>query len=152
MAKKILLLAVLAFFLTTGIAMAGRGKPNFGPSVYANGVAWGTKGTTTIPAPNDHNLQSFDFLYVITNGPEGQLPVSDAAPRDSYYNGGRWFTHTAVWNADGMAAHDPLPILRSYEELMVHYQLEHIDIFEGSPDPDMTPDYFQCPLLPVKEF
>lgn len=153
MTKKIFSLAFLAFFLLTGgYAMAGKGKPNFSPSVYADGIAWGTKATTELPAPNDHNIQSYDILYVITNGAEGQLPVSDAAPRNPNYNGGRWFTHTAEWTLDGMDAHDSLPVLKSYEDVMLHYGLGHLDIWPGSPalPPDGPPDYFQCPLLPVK--
>ena len=152
MTRKIFFLALLAFFLlTVGYALAGPGKPNFSPSVYADGIAWGTKGTTELPAPNDHNIQSYDILYVFTNGADGQLPVSDAGPRNPFYNGGRWFTHTAMWTEEGMIAHDPLPILKSYDDVMLHYDLEHLDIWQGSP-PGGPPDYFQCPLLPVKEW
>ena len=149
--KKILLLSVLAFFfITCGYALAGPGKPNFSPSVYADGIAWGTKGTTDLPAPNEHNMQAYDILYVFTNGAAGQLPVSDAGPRNPFYNGGRWFTHTVMWNGDGMGAHDPLPVLKSYEDIMLYYGLGHLDIWPGSPGG--PPDYFQCPLLPVKEW
>jgi hypothetical protein len=143
--------ALALVMLFTGLALADRGKPNFTPSVYADGVAWGTKGTTDLPPPNEHNVQSFDILYVFTNGAEGQLPVSDASPRNPNYNGGRWFTHTVEWNEAGMIAHDPLPILRSYEDIMTHYDLGHLDIFVGSPVGG-PPAYFQCPLLPVKEW
>ena len=155
MIKKIFSLAILTFFLLTcGYALAGPGKPDFSPSVYADGIAWGTKGTTGLPAPNDHNVQSYDILYVFTNGADGQLPVSDAGPRNPYYNGGRWFTHTAEWTADGIDTHDPLPLLKSYEDIMLHYGLGHINIWAGSPalPPDGPPDYFQCPLLPVKNW
>ena len=150
MIKKIAIMTMATFFLlAVGCAFAGPGKPNFSPSVYADGVAWGTKATTTIPAPNAHNLQSYDILYVITNGAERQLPVSDAGPGNRLYNGGRWFTHTAMWTPDGMMAHDPLPVLKSYEDIMFHSDLGHLDISPGSPEGG-PPDYFQCPLLPVK--
>lgn len=127
----------------------GNKAPNFGPSVYGDDVAWGTKGTTTLPAPNENNVQSFDKLFVFTNGAAGQLPVSEAAPGNPQYNGGRWFTFTATWTADGLAAHDPLPVLKSYEEVMIHHGLGHLEITQGSPEGG-PPDYFQCPLLPVK--
>lgn len=147
-----LLMTILtSLLLTATAAIAAQGKPNFTPSVYGDGVAWGTKATTSLPAPNDHNLQSYDILYVFTNGAVGQLPVSDAAPRNPNYNGGRWFTHTAMWTEVGFMTHDPLPILKSYEEIMVHYDLGHIDIDPGSP-PGGPPPYFQCPLLPVKSW
>ena len=147
MTRKIFSLAFLAFFIMmSGYALAANGKPNFSPSIYADGVAWGTKGTTELPAPNDHNLQSYDILYNFTNGAAGQLPVSDAGPRNHLYNGGRWFAHTATWTPDGLMAHDPLPILKSYEDIMVHYDLGHLDIVPGAPAGRV---YFQCPLLPV---
>ncbi len=150
MIKKLFSLAFLVFFLLTcGYAFAGPGKPNFGPSIYADGVAWGTKATTELPAPNDHNVQSYDILYVITNGADGQLPVSDAGPRNRYYNGGRWFTHTAEWTPFGLEVMVPLPVLKSYEDIMPHYDAGHLDIWPGSFDGG-PPEYFQCPLLPVK--
>ena len=72
---------------TTLSALANPGQPNFMPSLYGDGEVWGTKGTTTLPAPNEHNRQSFDVLYVITNSnnPQGQLPVSEAAPGNPSY-------------------------------------------------------------------
>ena len=129
----------------------GHKAPNFGPSVYGDGVAWGTKGTTTLPAPNGKNDQSFDKLFVITNGAKGQLPVSEAAPGNPMYNGGRWITQTVTWTAAGMDAHDPLPVLMSYDDIERHAGLGHLSITPGSPGGDgAPPDYFQCPLLPVK--
>ena len=49
----------------------GLKSPNFGPRVYADGVAWGTKGTTTLPAPSVYNEQSFDKLFAIAKGVAG---------------------------------------------------------------------------------
>ncbi len=153
MKSRISIAAIMVAVLTLGLTvLAGLGnkKPDFSPGVYADGEAWGTKGTTAIPAPNEHNMQSFDPLVVITNGAPGQLPIGEAAPGNRYYNGGRWITFTAAWNASGMAAHNPLPVLKSYDEFMIHWNLGHLDVelgsFEGGPPP-----YFQCPLLPVKE-
>ncbi len=141
------LLVVAAIAIAVGTTWAQ--QPNFGPAIYGDGEVWGTKGTTALPDPNGRNLQSFDKLFVIVNGAPGQLPVSEAAPRNPSYNGGRWFTHTVMWTAAGMAAHDPLPVLMSYEEVALHESLGHLAIaagsFAGGP-----PDYFQCPLLPVK--
>lgn len=141
----------MATGLLLGIAaLAAPGKPNFSASVYADGAAYGTKGTTALPAPNDHNMQSFDALIVITNGAPGQLPIGEASPGNTDYNGGRWVTYTAWWTPEGMLAHDPLPVLMSYDEFMFHYDLGHLGMemgtFDGGPMP-----YFQCPLLPVKE-
>ena len=136
---------------TTLSAFANPGQPNFMPALYGDGEVWGTKGTTTLPAPNEHNRQSFDVLYVITNSnnPQGQLPVSEAAPGNPNYNGGRWFTHTVDWTEEGFMTHGTVPVLTSYDDIMYHFDMGHLVITQGS-FPGGPPRYFQCPLLPVK--
>lgn len=132
-------------------ANANPGQPNFMPSVYGDGEVWGTKGTTALPAPNQANRQSFDNLYVVTNSnnPQGQLPVSEAAPGNPEYNGGRWFTHTVEWTAAGFQAHGFVPVLTSDEDIDLHQSLGHLVVTPGS-FPNGPPVYFQCPLLPAK--
>jgi len=126
--------------------------PSFTPALWGDGQLWATKGVAPLPAPNGHNNQSFDKLFVIinSNNPNGQLPVAEAAPRNFNFNGGRWFTHTVVWTQAGFDDHGTVPVLTSYDDIVLHYQLGHLDITPGSPDPTMTPDYFECPLLSVK--
>lgn len=147
--SKIKWAGVFATLIFSSMVFAG--KPNFSASVYGDGQVWGTKGTTQLPAPNDNNHQSFDALYVITNtnNPQGQLPVSEAAPGNPDYNGGRWFTHTVEWTEDGFLAHGIVPVIKSFEELQYHESMGHLVITPGS-FPDGPPVYFQCPLLPVK--
>jgi len=147
---RIAMLCLGSFLLTT-LAYADPGQPNFMPALWGDGEVWGTKGTTTLPAPNANNLQSFDTLYVVTNSnnPEGQLPVSEAAPGNPDYNGGRWFTHTAEWTGAAFMYHGIVPVLTSYEDIQYHQSLGHLVITPGS-FPDGPPVYFQCPLLPVK--
>lgn len=145
--RRFVLLATLAtlFMLIAIPAVADKGKPDFSPHIYADGEAWGTKVATALPAPNGNNAHSFDKLFVFTNGATGQLLVGEAAPgRD--YNGGRWVTWTATWGDD--VPHDII-VLRSYEEVMFHYNLGHLELTKGSP-PGGPPAYFECPLLPVK--
>jgi hypothetical protein len=146
-----LLAIMMMIMVVQGIAVADPGKPNFVPALYGDGETWGTKGTTTLPAPNAHNRQSFDALYVITNSnnPMGQLPVSEAAPGNPNYNGGRWFTHTVEWTAEGFMHHGIVPVLTSDADLDLHESLGHLVITPGS-FPGGPPVYFQCPLLPVK--
>ena len=133
-------------------AFAAKGKPNFNPAIYADGQVFGTKATTVLPAPNEFNRQSFDPLFVITNSnnPEGQLPVSEAAPGNPDYNGGRWFTHTVEWTEEGFLEHGIVPVLTSYWEILDQETKGYVVITPGS-FPDGPPVYFQCPLLPVKE-
>jgi hypothetical protein len=118
----------------------GNKAPDFGAGVYADGEAWGTKGTTSLPAPNDSNQQSFDKIFVVTNGAEGQMPVGEAAPGNPMYSGGRWWAHTATWIED--LPHSK-PVLTSYDQVMLHAGLGHLIIEDAGL-------YFQCPLLPVK--
>jgi hypothetical protein len=133
-------------------AFANPGKPAFTSNIYADGETFGTKGAAGLPAPTENNVQSFDKLFAITNSnnPEGQLPVAEAAPGNPNYNGGRWFTQTVEWTEAGFEAHGIVPVLKSYDDVMLHYNLGHLTITPGSPDPSMTPNYFECPLLPDK--
>lgn len=151
MSTKTPALFITALLATAAGAQADPGKPNFMPSLWGDNEVWGTKGTTTLPAPTPHNLQSFDALYVITNSnnPQGQLPVSEAAPGNPAYNGGRWFTHTVEWTSAGFMDHGIVPILMSYDDIMTHEALGHLVITPGS-FPGGPPVYFQCPMLPVK--
>jgi hypothetical protein len=145
--KFIFMVGLMAALAAPAFAAA----PNFGPALYADGETYGTKGTTVLPAPNEHNRQSFDTLYAITNSnnPQVQLPVAEAAPGNPAYNGGRWFTHTVEWTKDGFLAHGIVPILKSADEVLYHQQLGHLVITPGS-FPDGPPVYFQCPILPDK--
>jgi hypothetical protein len=141
-----LMIPILALLLaSTSTAQ----QPNFSAAVYGDGQLWGTKATTLLPPPNRNNLQSFDRLFVFVNGAPGQLPVSEAAPGNTNYNGGRWFTHTAMWTGAGLEALDPLPVLKSYNDIQLHESLGHLAIAPGSPAGGPSA-YFQCPLLPVK--
>lgn len=156
MRKLFLILLVMAFSITfAAIVSADKGKPTFAPAIYADGEMWGTKAVHTLPAPRGHNIQSYDKLFIIVNSNNlmnGQLPVGEAGPRNFNYNGGRWYTHTVTWTEAGFAFHGIVPILKSYDEIMFHYSLGHLMIDEGSPapPPDGPPDFFACPLLPVK--
>lgn len=150
--KLALTLTVITISLIAVVpAFANPGKPNFGPALYADGQTWGTKGAAGLPAPSGNNLVSFDKLFVIvnSNNPTGQLPVAEAAPGNPAYSGGRWYTHTVMWTADGFTDHGTVPILTSYAEIMVHYNLGHLAITAGSPAGG-PPNFFECPLLPVK--
>lgn len=133
----------------SGIASAA--APNFGPSIWADGNLYGTKGTTTLPAPNSNNLQSFDSLYVVTNSnnPAGQLAIAEAAPGNPAYNGGRWFTHTVEWTEAAFQMYGYVPVLKSAQDVLDQANMGYVVITPGSfpGGPDV---YFQCPILPNK--
>lgn len=119
---------------------ANPGKPFFGPAIWADGMPYGSKATTLLPAPNDHNMQSYDPLYhVLTADNMGLLTsVAESTPGDRTYNGGRWIVLNVVWDVPAMAA--PL------------YSVGEIDavIQAGYAHIEETGVYVQCPLLPAK--
>ena len=146
--KLSFILLVLALSLAL-VVPAFASAPAFSPQIYADGQVWGTKGLSELPPPNDSNVQSFDKLFMITNSnnPAGQLPVSEAGPGNPAYNGGRWFAYTVMWTQAGFDAHGTVPVLKSYADVMLHYNLGHLTITPGAPS---GPTFFLCPLLPVK--
>lgn len=151
MRKYQILLGSGLMLILAQLVSANPGQPNFMPSLYGDGELWGTKATTVLPAPNEANRGSFDNLYVITNSnnPQGQLPVSEAAPGNTKYNGGRWFTHTVEWTEAAFLTHGIVPVLTSEDDIEYHRSLEHLVVTPGS-FPNGPPVYFQCPLLPTK--
>ncbi len=150
--KKTLYIAFVTAFLLAFAGAAMAASPNFGPAIYADGEVWGTKGLAMLPAPNGHNVQSFDklFIFINSNSIIDQLPVSEAAPGNPYYNGGRWFTHVVEWTEAGFIAYGgTVPVLMSYDEILDNYYLGYLTITQGTVMGG-PPPYFECPLLPVK--
>ena len=113
---------------------ADPGKPFFGTAIYVDNHGYGSKATTEIPAPNDHNMQSFDVLYSFGGS---QPSIAETAPGDPGYNGGRWIVYSVEWNVDAY------PITNLYD-LYAAEMAGHVTI---STDPVA---YVQCPLLPTK--
>jgi len=138
MKRRLMVVLVVVMVAAVAVIPAFADGPNFGPAIYADDVAWGTKGTADLPAPNDHDRQSFDGLYKFTNGVEGQLAVSEAGPGNPAYNGGRWIEYFVTWNIT--PPDDPIT---SFEQLDGFIQAGDVTVVESG-------NYFQCPLLPVK--
>lgn len=136
MRKKLFALLFVAALLIVAVVPTFAAGPNFGPAIYADGEAWGTKGNGDLPAPTENNRQSFDGLYKFTNGVEGQLAVAEAAPTNPAYNGGRWIEIFVTWNVEP-------ELVTSYAQLQEHIDAGHVTMVESGA-------YFQCPLLPVK--
>lgn len=135
-------LVSLIFFMALALSMistpAYASAPNFGPAIFADGQAWGTKGLGSLPAPTDSNDQSFDLLFQFTNGVSGQLPVSEAGPQNPNYNGGRWSLQSTTWTEGSVPV-----LITSYAQLMMYVEAGSIMVFSAN-------TYFLCPLLPVK--
>ena len=119
---------------------ANPGKPFFGEAIWVDYEAYGSKATTMLPAPNEHNIQSYDPLYHVLAGDNMTVlsSVAESAPGDTDYNGGRWMVIDVVWNDP-----DDAEPLFSYEEIvdaLTSGKAYTVDI----------ETYVQCPLLPTK--
>lgn len=76
--------------------------------------------------------KSLDKIYAF---PETSLlPVGEASPGDSDYNGGRWEAHAVTFTSM-----DPVQFTND-EDLLSHAAADHLSIS----DPVM---YFECPLF-----
>jgi hypothetical protein len=115
-------------------------------AIWANDQLFGTVLTDTSfrsPPP-----QSTDTLYNFSmSGLTGQRSVSEAAPGDTDFNGGRWSVKMVVFTTQGLAAHDPDGDgvanfeLTNADDVLAHAALGHFDILD-------TGVYFECPLIP----
>jgi hypothetical protein len=145
--KRFVVLLILALSLFQ-VVPAFASAPAFSPQIYADGVAWGTKGLGELPAPNAANLQSFDKLYMITNSNNpDQLPVAEASPGNPAYNGGRWNAQTATWTQEALDFYGTVPVLKSLADIQDQVDMGYLTTTPGAAS---GPDYFECPLLPVK--
>ena len=118
-------------------------------AIWANNNIYDTVLTdTAFHLPPVH---STDVLYnFMISGLAGQRAVSESAPGDRNYNGGRWSVKLAVFTDAGKAVHDPDGDgivnfeLTNADDLLEHYRLGHLEIID-------TAIYFECPLLPRKK-
>lgn len=134
----------------TAAANPGKGDENgngrsFG-AVYANDVLWRTNVVKVL----DEEPDPSDTIYFINdgNGPaQGPSPfVSESAPGDQDWNGGKWVHYSAlVIDEEAFAALD-LP-LTSEAEVLAAEAAGALAITKGRPDFEgAPPDYFICPL------
>ena len=80
-------------------------------------------------------------------GLEGQRAVSESAPGDRDYNGGRWNVMLVAFTEEGLAVYDPdengsiNEEITNAEEVLEAAELGYITITEPGV-------YFECPLKP----
>jgi len=126
-----------------GVASAG-GATVVDDAIWAHGRIYGTVATPTsfISPP----LHSTDIIYSFSmSGLTGQRSVSEAAPGDRFYNGGRWNVKMVAFTALGLAVHDADgdgavdAELTSAEEVLDAEFRGEVEIFD-------TGFYFECPL------
>jgi hypothetical protein len=137
-------LAVLAVIAVTAAGQAFADPPDK-PTIWVDGVRYnaivplspdGTVQFSHVPdaaAPSVADLETTDDLYVVSSNAVTPL-VSDAAPGDADYNGGRWLPHMV--NSTGIG---PVPELTSEEAIIAAANAGLVTI--GAPGP-----VFECPI------
>lgn len=117
-------------------------------AIWAHGEIYGTVATPT--SFNLPPVQSTDTIYsFMMSGLTGQRSVSESAPGDRNYNGGRWSVKVVFFTDQGKLIHDHDNDgavnfeLTSSEQVLEHEALGHLTIMD-------TSIYFECPLLKSK--
>lgn len=139
----------MALILATGSvasAQGGGATVVLEGAIWAHGDLYGTVATPT--AFRNAPRHSTDVIYsFMLNGIQGQRSVSETAPGDRDYNGGRWDVHFAVYtmpgetyfdgDGDGIVDFE----LTSAEEVLAEEAAGNLTIIKAN-------FYFVCPLLP----
>lgn len=143
--RNLFLTAIIVLSGVFAHAASDKASTRVDDTIWANGELYSTVLTTnSFKNPPAHSL---DTLYnFMMSGLSGQRPVSDAAPGDKNYNGGRWSVQLVAFTDAGLNAHDPDGDgivnfeLTTADMVLHHVQLGHIVITPAN-------FYFSCPLV-----
>ena len=141
-----LLVAAIGLLSTPAFALQPETQPptKVADAIWYNGSLYGTILLGDIKNPNPKSLNAI-YLFM---GVEGQHSISEAAPGDPAYKGGRWMVFPVTFTAQGLDVHDPDGDgtvnfeLMSVEALFTHEGLGHLTIGQ---EPIR---YFICPMIP----
>lgn len=130
----------------TGTALAGKGNDEgrqFG-RIWANDTLY----TTNVVKVLDSRPKNEDRLYFVHDGSQGLQPaVSETAPGDTDYNGGKW-THFNALVTDIAKYWANAPLTNDADVLGADG--DYLDVSLGRPDFEgAPPNYFRCPLTGV---
>lgn len=117
--------------------------------VFAEETPWKSSECMELEEPTGYYRATFDSFFVVlgSNNPDPQYPVAEVGPLHPDYDG-RWRAFTATWTDAGRFAHETVPLLRSYRDIIAHEGLGHIEIEPGPPEGSGLPPYFSCTLEP----
>ena len=141
------MMAALALFLGVSVATSEEAfaNPPAKPQIWVDGVLYNAivplnpDGTVALPnipdstVPSVAELETTDDLYVVVSNSTTPL-VSDSAPGDSDYNGGRWIPRMVTPIGAG-----PGYELTSEEDVMAAYMAGLVSISGAGPA-------FLCPV------
>lgn len=146
-ARSLIAIAVLSLAVLWASAPVYAGGAVRAPgAIWANGELYDTILTpATFRTPP---ARSVDILYNFgMSGLQGQRAVSESAPGDPAYNGGRWSVKMVVFTDAGRILFDPDGDgivnfeLVSQAEVLQQAAQGYLTIID-------TAIYFECPLLP----
>lgn len=123
-----LLLFAATVFTATSVINAQGNRP--AGRIWSHCEVYGTLGTNTAFKPG-HG--PFDELYNGANFKDGVGAISESAPGDTDFNGGRWHVNSLK---DGV---DP----NKYSDAC---SVDDLDLN----DFESTSTYFECPMLPLR--
>lgn len=118
--------------------------------VYAEERLWETSRAVALDPPPRERYADFDSFFVVlnSNNAEKQHPIAEIGPPRPDYDG-QWRAFTVIWNVEGLEAYDTVPIMESYNDILVEEGLGHIIIEPGSPRGG-PPDFFSSHLNPLE--
>lgn len=138
MNKKILISLLTITALILGSTVFAKNDKRANDLIWANDLLYDTvfPGAEFKGGPE----HSFDILYMFDES-LGLQPVSDAAPGDRNYNGGRWWVHMVELTDLGCLMHDNGDMMiTSADELLECEQMGYVVIHP-------TETFFSCPLV-----
>ncbi len=147
---KYLSLTLITFLAAAGAqAKSDKAATKVDGAVWANGDLYNVVVTTnSFKHAPEHAL---DVIYNFSmSGLEGQRSISESAPGDTDYNGGRWHVVMVLFTDQGKAVHDPDDDgivnfeLTDADMVMHHVELGHLILMD-------TDIRFSCPLAGLAE-
>jgi len=140
--------ATLVALVFTPLALAGGPATRGENAIWAHDVIYDVLATqNSFTDPPSHTV---DKLYNFSmSGLMGQRSVSESAPGDTDYNGGRWWIQMVVFTPAGLAMYDPDGDGTANVELTNAEQVLH-EAQMGRLEIHATSAYFSCPLLPTR--
>lgn len=141
--RPLTILALILLVASTTAALAGP-STRVANAIWAHGRIYDTVAiANAFRQPPSHSV---DLLYNFSmSGLMGQRSVSESAPGDTDYNGGRWWVQMVVFTDAGLAEFDANHDgyvdyeLTSAEDVLEQEALGNVEIHE-------TAAYFSCPL------
>jgi hypothetical protein len=145
--RSLIIIAILSLAVLWAEApVYAGGAARVPDAIWAGGELYDTIGTPTVfrtpPANSTDTLYNFGM-----SGLQGQRSVSESAPGDPDFNGGRWSIKIVVFTSAGHSLFDP-----DGDGIVNFEMVSQADVLQQASQGNLTimdtDIYFECPLLP----